>query len=161
MVISALPMLKMLGERTAVAMTIESRLESAIARYSPGQPRLVDRLSAAEGLRKQGVTVNAVVSPLLPYGDLQRDAWDFAELLDRHSDYITLGCLAAGRPADEAQLRALPLAQRLVADKEFRLLRPHAYRYLYQALKVIAPEKLLLKKVIKNAPSQLNLFAAA
>ena len=160
MVISVLPFLKALGERVVVAMSIESRLESSITRYTPGQPRIKDRLVAVEGLRAQGIPVNLVVSPILPYGEYYRDAWEFAEMLDNHGDFITLGCLANGEPTEEAQLRALPLARRLVADNNFKLLRPYAYRHLFYALKNVAPEKLLLPAPKFRQSTQLSLFAA-
>ncbi len=165
MVIAGLPMLKGFDERVVVAMPIESNSERIIQRYTPGLPKLAERLVAADGLRKQGLRVNLLASPILPYGEYHRNAWDFAELLDRHADYISLGCLAAGTKAsggkiDETQLKSLPIARRLVADDQLRLLRPHAYRYLYYALSVIAPEKLLLPIKVDNKPNQLSLFAA-
>lgn len=160
MVISALPTLKALGERAVVAMPIESRLERAIQRYTPGQPKISERLVAAAGLRRQGVKVNLVASPILPYGDIYRDAWDFADMLDKHADYITFGCLAYGKPSQESSLKALPVARKLVADKKFRWLRPHAYRHLYFALQVLAPEKLLLPVKPEEGSAQLSLFAA-
>lgn len=160
MVISALPTLKALGDRAVVAMPLETRLERSVQRYTPGQPKISERLVAAAGLRRQGITVNLVASPILPYGDIYRDAWDFADLLDKHADYITLGCLAYGKPAQESSLKALPVARKLVADKNYRWLRPHAYRHLYFALQVLAPEKLLLPVKPEESTAQLSLFAA-
>jgi len=160
MVISALPMLKSFGKRGMVVIPIETRLESAVARYSPGQPKIAERILAAQGIRRQGVEVNLSVSPILPYGDFHRDAWAFAELLQENADFVTFGCLASGGPEDEQKLRALDLSQRLVADRKFRLLRPHAYRHVYNVMAEIAPEKLLLPIRLSNKPAQLNLFAA-
>ncbi len=160
MIISVLPALKALGEKAVVAMPIESISEKAIARYTPGKPKIGERLVAAEGLRRQGVKVNLMASPILPYGDPKRDAWDFAEVLDRHGDYITFGSLATGSESDEKQLRSFPIAQKLEGDKQFFWLRPHCYQYVYQALKTLAPEKLQLPVKKAAAPSQLKLFAA-
>jgi len=160
MIISVLPALKALGEKSIVSMPIESISEKAIARYTPGKPRIGERLVAAEGLRRQGVRVNLMASPVLPYGDAKRDAWDFAEVLDRHGDYITFGCLATGAESDEKQLKSFPIAQKLESDKQYFWLRPHCYQYVYQAVKAIAPEKLILPVKKPVAPSQLKLFAA-
>ncbi len=160
MVIAALPMLRALGNRAVVAISVESHLESMIARYTPNQPRVSERLIAAKGLRAQGARVNLVASPVLPYGEFYRDAWDFARILDEHADYITLGSLASGAQAEENQLKALPLAQKLVRDRHYRWLRPHSHRYLYYALSMTAPEKLLLPVKAPQKPGQLNLFAA-
>lgn len=161
MVISALPTLKLLADKALVAMPLETPSEAAIVRYTPGQPRIEERLVAARGLRIQGIKVNLMASPVLPYGDILRDAWDFAELLTENADFVTLSCLACGGPAEEAQLRALPIAKKLAADQQYRLLRPHAYRHLYHALKVLAPEKLKVPLKRLGSPKQLSLFAAA
>lgn len=160
LVISALPTLKFLAENAVVAMPIESRLESVIARYTPGQPKIAERLLAADGLRKQGIMVNLVVSPVLPYGEVHRDAWEFAEMLQDHANYITFGCLAQGSSDDELQLRNLPIARKLVADRQYRFLRPYAFRGLYYACKVLSPEKLLLPLMKRHEKTQLSLFAA-
>jgi DNA repair photolyase len=161
MVISALPSLKSFGARLAVAMSIETPSENAIARYTPGLPRVSERLLAIDGLRQQGILVNAVVSPVLPYGDFYRDAWSFAEMLVNHSDFVTFGSLTSGQQSEELQLRTLPIAKRLEADQNYRWLRPHSYRYLFYAVESLASEKLTLpvKKILPKS-SQLSLFAA-
>ena len=160
MVIAGLPTLKYLSSKSVVVMPIESHLERAIAHYTPGQPKISERLVAAQGLRRQGVRVNLSASPVLPYGDYNRDAWDFAELLDRYADYISVGCLASGTASDEKQLKTLPLGRKLESDKQFHWLRPHAYQALYEALEVVAPEKLKLPVQMPAKPSQIALFAA-
>ncbi|MBP9838941.1 MAG: hypothetical protein KBC84_09540 [Proteobacteria bacterium] len=160
MVISILPTLKFLGDKSMVVIPIETTSEKAIVRYTPGMPRIGERLIAADGLRKQGIPVNLSASPLLPYGDPKRDAWDMAELLASKANYITFGCLASGIENEEKQLKILPLAQKLAADQQYFWLRPHCYQYLYQAVKSIAPEKLQLSVKPQAIPSQLKLFAA-
>jgi DNA repair photolyase len=160
MVITALPMLKSLQDRSVVVVPIESHLESSIARYTPGQPRVAERLVAVDGLRKQGVKVDLSVSPVLPYGDFYRDAWDFAELLARRADYVTFGCLASPDAGSELQLKNKPIAQKLIADNNYKWLRPYSFRYVYYAMRVIAPEKLLLPARLVGGSNQLKLFAA-
>ena len=160
MVISALPLLKSFGKRGMVTIPIETRLESAVQRYSPGQPKIAERILAAQGIRRQGVEVNLSVSPILPYGDFHRDAWTFAEMLQENADFVTFGCLASGGPEDEQKLRALEISQKLVSDRRFRLLRPYAYRHVYNALAALAPEKLTVPVRLKNKPAQLSMFAA-
>jgi hypothetical protein len=160
LVIASLPTLKVLGKQAVVSMPIETRLDSVINRYTPGQPRIMERLIAANGLRKQGITLNLMASPILPYGDSHRETWDFAGMLDNHADFITFGCLACGSPDDEGKLRNLTVAKKLVTDKKYSLLRPYSYRNLYYALKVLCPEKLLVPNRTKNQPEQLDMFAA-
>jgi len=160
MILSALPMLKHFGSKGVAVIPIETPNERVIQQFTPGQASAADRISAADGLRKQGIKVNLQVSPVLPYGDFYRDAWPFAEFLAEHADYITLGCLATGSVADEPTLKNLPMARQLSAEKQYRWLRPHAYRYLFHALQTIAPEKLLLPVKPEIKQSQLSLFAA-
>lgn len=161
MLLAALPLFKRLGEQRAVAVIpVESPVERTIQLFTPGQASISERLITADGLRKQGIKVNLQVSPILPYGDFYRDAWPFAEMLAEYGDYVTFGCLATGHVADEPTLKALPIAQNLTADKMFRWLRPHAYRYLFHAMQEVAPEKLLLPVRPEAKLSQLSLFAA-
>jgi len=160
MLLAALPIFKLFGERAVAVIPVETNNERAVQLYTPGQAPIAERLIAADGLRKQGITVNLQVSPVLPYGDFYRDAWTFAETLAEHADYVTFGCLATGHVADEPNLRALPIAQTLSSDKMFRWLRPHAYRYLFHAMEVVAPEKLRLPVKLEAKQSQLSLFAA-
>ncbi len=160
LVLSALPILKYFGDRAAAVITLESPYDAVLQKFTPGQSTVMERLVAADGLRAQGITVNLQVSPILPYGDFYRDAWPFAELLAAHADFITLGCLATGSVQDEQALRMNPLAIRLSTDKQYRWLRPHAYKYLFHALQSVAPEKLLLPVRSEAIKSQLSLFAA-
>lgn len=160
MVISVLPALKKLGSKAVVVIGVETNSEKAVLRYTPGMPRIAERLIAADGLRKQGVMVNLQVSPILPYGDFLRDAWDFAELLERHADYVTFGSLSTGNPAEERFLRSMPIAQRLSSDGMFAWLRPYAYQAVFHALSVLARDKLLLPVESVSPPKQLKLFAA-
>jgi len=161
MIISVLPALKALGDKAVVVMPVESISERAISRYTPGKPKIGERLVAAEGLRRQGVKVNLSVSPILPYGDPKRDAWDFAEVLERHADYITFGALASGQESDEKQLKSFPVAQKLESDEQYYFLRPHCFQYVYQAVKALSPEKLQLPvKRSAAVAAQLKLFAA-
>ena len=161
MVIAGLPTLKSLGKNVVVAMPVETHLDHLIARYTPEQPKISQRLLAADGLRKQGIRVNLMASPLLPYGDMYRDAWDLAEVLDKYSDYISLGCLAGGTASEEAQLKTLSIANKLISDGQYRWLRPRCYRALYHALREIAPEKLCLPVSSGAKPEQLSIFEAA
>lgn len=160
MIVAALPLIKGFGDAGVVAIPIESRLDSAISRYTPGQPRIVERLKAADGLRLQGVQVQLIASPLLPYGDQNRHAWDFAELLDQHGDFIAVSPLATGDPAHENTLRELPIARLLVSDNQYRWLRPNCHLPLLRALQIVSPGKLSVPVTPFVEPSQLGLFAA-
>lgn len=161
MVIAGLPLIKAFEDNCVVVMPVETRLESAVRRYTPGLPSISERLIAADGLRKQGIAVALQVGPILPYGDIVRDAVVFAEILSEHADYINFGSLYQGYVKEERKLRDLPISQKLIADKQLRYLRPLCYRHLYAAVSNLCPEKLLLPVKCVAKPAQLDLFVAA
>ena len=158
MLISALPILKKMGDKAIANMFIESNKESSIARYTPGMPTISQRLLAIQGVRAQGVNLAVSVGPVLPYGGFERDAWDFAELIDRYSDYVTLGSLAGNTESSQKSIKNMELARKLELDKEFKMLRPESHKPLLKALLKICPEKLDIPLVQKL--SQIEMFAA-
>ncbi len=160
MVIAALPTLRLLSPKAVVTIPIESPIEAAVARYTPGQPRISERLVAIDGMRRQGVKVNVAASPILPYGDFVRDAFSFAELLADSGDYVTLSSLAFGDERSENQLKNLPIAQKLVTDHCLQWLRPQSYLKVLEAVQQIAPEKLQIGSMVQLGNPQLSLFAA-
>ena len=160
LVIAALPFIKYMADRVVVAINVETRLESVVAQYTPGQPKIASRLLAADSLRSLGVKVNLVAAPILPYGDYVRDAWGFAELLDRYADYVTLDSLTSGMYEEEVQLRDLALTKKLSYNDQIKFLRPLAHMPVYVAMKEVAPDKLVLPEVAMPQDRQLSLFAA-
>jgi len=158
MLIAALPILKKLGDKAIANMFIESNKESSIARYTPGMPTISQRLLAIQGVRAQGVKLAISVGPVLPYGGFTRDAWDFAELIDRYSDYVTVGSLAENSESSQKSIKNMELARKLELDKEFKMLRPESHKPLLKALLKICPEKLDIPLVQKT--SQIEMFAA-
>lgn len=160
MIIAALPTLKYYEDRAVAVLPIESYREDVIQHYTPGQPRIAERLIAARGLRAQGVRVQLDVAPILPYGDIYRNAWDFAEILDSHGDFITFNSLVGDTMISELELRKNLVADRLERDKQFYFLRPHAFESVYAAVKILAPEKLVLPVEGMLPVEQLQLFAA-
>jgi len=160
MVISALPALKKLEERSVVSMPVETILEESVKTYTPGQPTISERFVAANGLRRQGIKVNFQVAPVLPYGDFYKDSWKFAELLDLYCDHVTFGSLALGRKEEERLLKQLPLCQKLARDKKYHFLRPYSFRNIFKAMQDFAPSKLELPVISDRDSRQMNMFAA-
>ena len=160
MAIASAPALKSLGKIATVVIPIETTLESVVARFTPGQSSISERLLAAEGLRKQKIRVNISVAPILPYGDFYKDAKEFAQIMLDYSDNLTFGCLNDGTSECEKTLNKLPIAKKLNSAKEYKFTRPHSYRAVYTAAKNIAPEKLILPVNCKNMAKQLDLFVA-
>lgn len=157
-VLGKLATLRSFGDKLVVAVSLESPVDRLLSRYSPGHPPVGERLFACDRLRSEGVRVQLKASPILPYGDFYRDAWRFGEMLVRHADYVSFGCLASGSATDESHLRDIPVAQKIAQDQQYRMLRPFAFRCVYYAVQSLAMEKLKLPVPALSAPNQLSLF---
>lgn len=161
MLLTCLPTLKFLGEDIFCVIPFETRLEKVIARYTPGQPRLEERLITAAGLQAQGIKIAFSVSPLLPYGETSGDTWKFAELLCRYSDLVLIQPLCNGTRENELTISKMPISHKLDADQQVHFLRPHADEQLRSVIQKLSANHLLvppLQNTKKEA--QLKLFAA-
>jgi hypothetical protein len=159
-VLDALSRLKKLRTRVVFAVSLETPSDRFVAQYTPGLPRPAERLFTALELRRAGFEVQLTVSPILPYGDFYHDAPRFAELLAKHADYVALSPLATGSANEVNDLKELPLAKRLAADRFFHLLRPAAHRIVQYNLEEKYPSKCSITPPVFEDASQLSLFAA-
>jgi hypothetical protein len=160
LLVIAMPVLAKLGQHAAVTLGVESNLEESIRRYTPGLPRIEDRLKTATALRRFGVEVSLHVNPVLPYGDWRADAPRFAEVLAEHGDYVYVRPMTDGTERTERQIRQTVIAKRLAEDRKFHWLRPDTANPLISALEKIAPEKLAIPVRQHLQSKQLKMFAA-
>jgi len=160
MLLSALPTLKVLEDRLICVIPFETRLEKAILRYTPGQPKLEERLITANGLKAQSIKVTFSASPILPYGETSGDAWKFAELLVKYSDKVLLQGLCTGTKENEDLIRKMSLASKLDADKQVLFLRPNAEEPVKKILEKLSPSHLVIEPIESKSTVQLKLFAA-
>jgi len=160
LIVIALPVFKALGPRAAVTIGIETNDDQAVARYTPGFPRVEERLKAATALRRFGVEVTLQVAPVLPYGDWRADAGRFAELLAANGDYVFVRPMSDGSEKVERRIRATHLARSLARDRKFHWLRPDTATPLISALERIAPKKLLVPERPTLEKRQLEMFVA-
>lgn len=158
LVVIAMPVLSKLGKHCAVTMGLETPLEEAVRRYTPGLPRVEERLKTVRALRNFGVEVTLQVSPLLPYGDWKKDAAPFASLLIENGDYVHIRPLTDGKEQTERRVRGTALAKRLAEDRKFHWLRPDTANPLITAVEVLAPQKLRMPQRSVLASRQVNLF---
>ncbi len=160
MLLSALPTLKILQDRLHCVIPFESRLEKAIMRYTPGQPKLEERLITANGLKAQNIKVTFSCSPILPYGETSGDTWKFAELLVKYSDKILLQGLCTGTKENESIIKKMSISLKLEADKHVLFLRPNAEEAVKKVLEKISPAHLAIQPIESKSNEQLKLFAA-
>lgn len=159
LLVIALPVLKKMGRQVTVTYGVETCLDEIGLRYTPEFPRISERLKAVRTLRTFGINVALQVCPVLPYGDMQRDADRFAELLIKDSDSLFIRSLTDGTPEIEKKLRASYLARRLARDNQFRWLRSNSANALITAVERLDATRLLFDSRPVNEGSQLQLFA--
>jgi len=160
LLVIAMPVLKRLGKHVSVTLGLETCLDESVSRYTPGYPKVQERLKAAAALRNFGVKVNIQVNPVLPYGDWRKDASSFADVLVRHADHIHVKSVTDGSTITENRIRTTPLARKLAEDRRFHWLRPDSANPLITAIEKIAPEKLEIPEWKHLRQKQLSLFAA-
>ncbi len=160
LVVIALPVLKRLGKHVSVTFGVETPLEEANRRYTPGLPRVEERLKTVTALRRFGIDLTLQVSPVLPYGDWKLDAGNFAKLLVEHADHIFVRSITDGTERSERQVKSTPMAQKLAVDRQFFYLRPDSAEPLVKAIEKLAPEKLLAPERPHLREKQIKMFAA-
>lgn len=160
LIVIAMPVFKRLGKHAAVTIGVESLLDESVRRYTPGLPKVAERLKTAMALRRFGVEVTLQVSPVLPYGDWRKDAKRFAEILVEHSDYIYVKPLTDGSDKTERRTRGTVMSRKLAEDRKFYWLRADSANPLISAIEALAPEKLRVPVRKHLRDKQMRIFAA-
>jgi len=160
LVVIALPVFQHLGPACNINIGIETHLEQACIRYTPGLPRVRERAKTIRALQRFGLKTNIQVSPLLPYGDWRSSAMEFAEFLCELGDSISIKALNDGTDECAQALRQTPIARKLAHERKFHWLRPDAAAPLTEAIEALAADKLIPLQPIHKGQRQLEMFAA-
>jgi hypothetical protein len=159
LLVVAMPVLRKLGSRLIVTIPVETSSPEAAAKYTPHLPKISERLRVANVLRKFGIKVHLQVAPMLPYGDIKKDAAAFAAMLIAHADYISIRPLVDG--SEGKTRKTVPsVVNKLAAERNFIWLRPDACKHLEQCVSLLAPKKLELPVFAAPQPKQMSIFAA-
>jgi DNA repair photolyase len=163
LLVIALPVLKRLGNRVTVSVAVETNDENSVYRYTPGLPRIEERLKMVTALRRFGIETAIQVAPVLPYGDWKNDAQKFAQTLIEHADFITV--LAFNTLIEKEGLSARAVknqtgAARLAEDRKFHWLRADSANPLLNAIEAIDGTKLKVPTRTFQTNRQLTFFAA-
>lgn len=159
LIVIGLPVLKALRCPLSVTVGLETSDEEEARRWTPELPRVEERIKLLRSLRRFGIHCGVQVSPLLPYGDWERDARPFAELLGEHCDYVLVRSLSReaernGRGSVEARI-----ARKLADSRRFHWLRNDATRPLIEALDEVGGGRRLTDFQLTDLPErQLRLF---
>lgn len=159
LIVLALPVFRRLGKHVAVTIGVETPCEDVVRAYTPGLPRVSERLKAAEALRKFGVEVTLQVCPVLPYGDWRGDAESFARTLLECADFVHVKPFNSGSDLDR-QLKTSEVAKKLARDRKFHYLRKDAATPLITAIERIDSKKLLMPERPHLESRQIEFFAA-
>lgn len=160
LIVIAMPVLRRLGRHASVTIGLETCDDSAVRRYTPGLPKVGERLKAVSAMRHFGIEVTLQANPILPYGDWKNDAKNFAEILCKHSDYINVNSITDGSEQTERRNRGNEIARSLARDRKFHYLRADSAVPVIKAIKEIAPQKLEIPKRTFASDRQMSIFAA-
>ncbi|MCB9029865.1 MAG: hypothetical protein H6619_02355 [Deltaproteobacteria bacterium] len=160
LLVIAIPVLAKLGKRISVTIGIETNDEDSVRKYTPNFPRAEERLKAARALRRFGIEVTLQVSPVLPYGDWREDASEFAEALVGASDYIYIEPFISSKEERSYLVNGSLLGKALAQNKKYHWLRHDSAQPLYDAVEMLAPEKLERPVRSHNQEKQMSFFAA-
>ncbi|TKD72569.1 SPL family radical SAM protein [Pseudalkalibacillus hwajinpoensis] len=99
-------LLKKLGSRIMVSMTVETDLDSVRKIFAPSAPPIAARLKALKELSMEGIPVQAAIAPLLPCSD------EFPNKLSEVTNRITLddffmGDGSGGKRTEQLGIRKL------------------------------------------------------
>ena len=111
-------------------------------------------------MRHFGIEVTLQVNPILPYGDWKNDAKNFAEILNKHGDFINVRSITDGSEQTERRIRGSEVAQLMARDRKFHYLRPDSAEPVLKALANVAPQKLELPRRTFLSDKQMSIFAA-
>ena len=160
LIVIALPVFKKLGKHCAVTIGLETCFDEIAEKYTPGLPRVEERMKTARALRRFGIEVNLQVHPLLPYGDWKGDAPHFAKFLADNADHIYVQGLIKGTEKEQKRAQSTMIARKLSNDRKFHWLRADTATPLISAIEKIAPEKLRPPKRAHLGKKQIEMFAA-
>ena len=163
LLVIALPVLKRLGNKVTVSVAVETNDESSVCRYTPGLPRIEERLKMVTALRRFGVETAIQIAPVLPYGDWKEDAHKFAKTLIEHADFITVHAFNTLIEHEGLSARAVKNqtgAARLAEDRKFHWLRADSTKPLLNAIDELDSAKLTVPTRGYQQKRQLSFFAA-
>ena len=134
-----LDLLKQLGERVIVSITLETDDDSVRRALTPTSPSVERRLKTAQLMRREGVPVQLAISPMMP-----NHAERFAMLADEAADRVIVDSYFAGDGSGGRRTRALGIGElydRLGYEGWFR---PGAEAHLLDAMRALLGEHRVL-----------------
>ncbi len=101
-----LDLLRQLGNRVMVSLTLETDDDDVRRAITPTSPSVERRLKTARMIRREGIPVQLAISPMLP-----NDAQRFAALADDAADRVIVDSYFAGDGSSGRRSRALGIGE--------------------------------------------------
>jgi DNA repair photolyase len=131
LVLRDLELLKILGNRVRVSMSIETDLESVRRAFTPQAPPLAARWRAVRALREAGIPAQIAASPLLPHSN------SFAASIVHHASRAVVDSFFSGDGSGGRRTEALKIGEIYSGmDKEAEYSPAEAERF-FEELRVL------------------------
>jgi DNA repair photolyase len=132
-------LLKRLGQRAIVSITLETDDEAVRRALTPTSPSVERRLRTARTIRDAGIPVQLAIAPMMPNRPER-----FASLADEAADRVIVDTYFEGDGAGGRRSRALKMGELYARLGYERWFRPGAERELLAALRSrLGPERVL------------------
>jgi DNA repair photolyase len=125
-----LDVLKQLGERAMVSITLETDDDTIRRAVTPTSPSVERRLKTARLMRREGIAVQLAISPMLP-----NDPDHFAALADEAADRVIVDSYFAGDGSGGRRSRALGIGELYARLGYAGWFRPGAEERLLDAMR--------------------------
>jgi DNA repair photolyase len=123
-------LLKQLGARVMVSITLETDDDSVRRAITPTSPSVARRLKTARLMRREGIPVQLAISPMLP-----NDAERFSMLADDAADRVIIDSYFAGDGSGGRRSRALGIGELYEHLGYAGWFRPGAEEHLLDAMR--------------------------
>ncbi|MFC3746404.1 radical SAM protein [Paenibacillus sp. GCM10012306] len=134
-------LLKKLGDRVRVSMTVETDLDEIRKHFSPAAPPITARLKTLELLKEAGIPAQAAIAPVLPSSPA------FPEILKKLVGRVCVDDYFMGDGSGGKRTRKLGISSLYKEHEIEEWYTPSAWRIVYDRMKaVFAEEQVLLSQ---------------
>jgi DNA repair photolyase len=131
-------LLRELGNRVRVSLTVETDLDEIRKRFSPAAPPIAGRLKTLELLKEAGIPAQAAIAPVLPSSPA------FPQILKERVDRVCVDDYFMGDGSGGKRTRKLGISSLYEEQELEEWYNPSAWRIVYDRMKTVFSEEQLL-----------------
>lgn len=128
-------LLKSLGNKVRVSITIETDLDEIRKHFSPSAPPIAARLRALSELSEAGIPNQTAIAPVLPSSPA------FPEILQKITDRVTIDDYFMGDGSSGKRTNQLGIKSLYDKIEEKQWYDPSAYQVIVERMKTVFPEE--------------------